>query len=265
MNGSEIAKVVILDSRKQRLAKIMDCHHYSLDMATEGRQDRVTQDPGMRDAALMNGVGYGVEIIDYEYQAISVSRPASDDNEWDMELKVLKWPIVTFKSIDSILLSDIHDTHFPSLSLTSPSISIAAQEFSQHLSSCDISLISDDSSIYDSTDLSSSSAASSMPMGVGLGILGLTRKEGRVPFDSFGLVHINRSSRDPSSDDEISHTIFHEAALTFLQPSIPVKSMVLEHPEPEGTNPVDMSSPQDCPCRSLTCNLPASTVSSSLK
>ncbi len=93
----------------------------------------------------------------------------------------------------------------------------------------------------------------------------MTRKEGGDPFDGLGLVHINRSSRDPSSDGEISHTILREAALTFLQPSIRVESVVLEHPEPEKTKPVDMPSPQNRPRRSLTRNVSASTVSSSLK
>ncbi|SJL17297.1 uncharacterized protein ARMOST_20846 [Armillaria ostoyae] len=32
----------------------------------------------------------------YQYQVLSVSRPASDDNEWDMELKVLKWLSLSF-------------------------------------------------------------------------------------------------------------------------------------------------------------------------
>ncbi len=129
--------------------------------------------------------------------------------------------MVTFESIGSIPSSDVHDAHSPSLASTTPSISIAAQEFSQHLSFYDVSLISNDSSIDNSADLSSSSTAFSLPMvlmGVGLEILGLTRKEGEDPFDGLGLVHINRSSRDLSSDDNISNTILHEAALTFLQP-----------------------------------------------
>ncbi|KAK0219496.1 hypothetical protein EDD85DRAFT_1028894 [Armillaria nabsnona] len=40
---SEIAKAVVLDSRKQRLAltaRIMDCRHHSPDTPTEGRRDR---------------------------------------------------------------------------------------------------------------------------------------------------------------------------------------------------------------------------------
>ncbi|PBK60388.1 hypothetical protein ARMSODRAFT_1026578 [Armillaria solidipes] len=129
-------------------------------------------------------------------------------------------PVITFESIDSILPSD---AHFPSLASTTPSISIAAQDFSQHLSSYDISLISDDSSVDDGTDVSSSSTAFPLPMvpmGVGLGILGLMRREGGDPFNGLGLVHLNRSSRDPSSDGDISNTILHEDALMFLQPSI---------------------------------------------
>ncbi|KAK0214715.1 hypothetical protein EDD85DRAFT_1000255 [Armillaria nabsnona] len=168
-------------------------------------------------------------------------------------------PIVTFESTDSILSSHIH---FPSATLTTPSISIAAQDFSQYFSSHNDSLISQDSSF---DDLSSSSTAFSLPMGIGLGILGLTRKEGGDPFDGLGLVHINRSSRDPSSDVEISHTILREAALTSLQPLIPVESVILGHSEPQRTKPVDMPSPQNCPCRSLTHNVSASTISSSLK
>ncbi|KAK0431164.1 hypothetical protein EV421DRAFT_1912137 [Armillaria borealis] len=128
-------------------------------------------------------------------------------------------PIVTFESMDSIPSSHIH---FPSATSTTP-MSIAVQEFSQekeriNLLSYDVWLISDDSSIDDSTDLSSSSTAFSLPTGVGLRFLGLTRKEGRDPFDGLGLVHINRSSRDPSSDGEPSHTILRKAAMTFLQP-----------------------------------------------
>ncbi|KAK0429696.1 hypothetical protein EV421DRAFT_1914194 [Armillaria borealis] len=172
--------------------------------------------------------------------------------------KTFSTPIVTFESIDSILSSHVH---FPSATSTTPSISIAAQDSAQYFSSYDVSLISDDSSINDSTDLSSTSTTFSLPTGVGLGILGLTRKEGGDPFDGLGLVHINRSSRDLSSDGEISNTILHEVALTFLQPSIPVDG----HPEPEKTKPVDMPSPRNRPRRSLTRNLSASTVSSSLK
>ncbi|KAK0219506.1 hypothetical protein EDD85DRAFT_797156 [Armillaria nabsnona] len=71
--------------------------------------------------------------------------------------KTFSMPIVTFKSIDSIQPSD---AHFLSLASTTPSISIAAQEFSQHLSSYDISLISNGSSIDDSTDPSSSEMCS---------------------------------------------------------------------------------------------------------
>ncbi|SJL16472.1 uncharacterized protein ARMOST_19998 [Armillaria ostoyae] len=159
---------------------------------------------------------------------------------------------MAYLDIDSIPLSDVHDAHFPSLPSTTPSISIiAAQEFSQHLSSYDVSLISDDSSIDDSTDFSSSSTAFSLPMGVGLGILGLTRKEGGDPFDSLGLVHVNRSSRDPSSDGEISHTILHEAALMFLQPLICFEMDDSRDSEPEKMKPVDMPSR---PHRSLTRN-----------
>ncbi|SJL13942.1 uncharacterized protein ARMOST_17393 [Armillaria ostoyae] len=157
---------------------------------------------------------------------------------------------MAYLDIDSIPSSDVHDAHFPSLPSTTPSISIiAAQEFSQYLSSYDVSLISDDSSIDDSTDFSSSSTAFSLPMGVGLGILGLTRKEGGDPFDSLGLVHVNRSSRDPSSDGEISHTILREAALMFLQPSICFEMDDSRDSEPEKTKPVDMPSR---PHRSLT-------------
>ncbi len=97
------------------------------------------------------------------------------------------------------------------------------------------------------------------PWVVGLGILGLTRKEGGDPFDGLGLVHINRSSRDPSSDGGHFHTILCEAALTFLQPSISVESVVLVYPEPEKTKPVDMPLPQNRPRRSLTQNVSAST------
>ncbi|PBK72035.1 hypothetical protein ARMSODRAFT_740819 [Armillaria solidipes] len=176
--------------------------------------------------------------------------------------KTFSTPIVTFVSIDSIPPSD---AHFPSLTSTTPSISIAAQDFSQHLSSYDVSLISDDSSIDDSTDFSSSSTAFPLPTGVGLGILGLTRKEGGDPFDGLGLVHIHRSSRDPSSDSEISNTILREAALTFLQPSICFEMDDSGDSEPEKTRPIDMPSPQNRPRRSLTRNLSASTVSSSLK
>ncbi|KAK0227207.1 hypothetical protein EDD85DRAFT_162117 [Armillaria nabsnona] len=173
--------------------------------------------------------------------------------------KTFSTPIVTFESIDSIPSSHVH---FPSATSTTPSISIAAQDFAQYFSSHDDSLISQDSSF---DDLSSSSTTFSLPTGVGLGILGLTRKEGGDPFDGLGLVHIHRSSRDPSSDGEISHTILGEAALTFLQPSIPVESVILGHPEPEKTKPVDMPSSQNRPRRSLTRNVSASTVSSSLK
>ncbi|PBL01537.1 hypothetical protein ARMGADRAFT_220097 [Armillaria gallica] len=174
--------------------------------------------------------------------------------------KTFSTSIVTFESIDSIPSSHVH---FPSATSTTP-ISIVAHDFAQYFSSHDDSLIdiSQDSSF---DDLSSSSTAFSLPTGVGLGILGLTRKEGGDPFDGLGLVHINRSSRDSSSDGEISHTILREAALTFLQPLIPVESVVLGHPEPEKTKPVDMPSPRDRPRRSLTRNLSASTVSSSLK
>ncbi|KAK0479447.1 hypothetical protein EDD18DRAFT_1207090 [Armillaria luteobubalina] len=190
--------------------------------------------------------------------------------------KTLSRLIVTFESIDSISPSDVHGAHFPSAtSATLSTISISSQEFSRHLSSYDVSLISDDSSTDDSTGLPSSSTAFSLPLlptGVGLGILGLTRKEeGEVPFDGLGLVHLNRSSRDTSSDDEISLTFLREAALTFMQPSIPVGSfeideiVVLGYSEPEKTRPVDMPSPQNRPRRSLTRNLSASTVSSSLK
>ncbi|KAK0209645.1 hypothetical protein IW262DRAFT_1416447 [Armillaria fumosa] len=189
--------------------------------------------------------------------------------------KTLSRPSVTIESIDSISPSDVHGAHFPSATSTTPStISISTQEFSRHLSSYDVSLISDDSSIDDSTGLQSSSSAISLPLvptGVGLGILGLTRKEGEDPFDGFGLVHLNRSSRDPSFDSEISHTFLREAALTFMQPSIPVGCfeiddiVALGHSEPEKTRPVDMPSPQNRPRRSLTRNLSASTVSSSLK
>ncbi|KAK0467449.1 hypothetical protein IW261DRAFT_1520140 [Armillaria novae-zelandiae] len=189
--------------------------------------------------------------------------------------KTLSRPIVTFESIDSISPFDVHGAHFPSATSTTPSIiSIAAQEFPRHLSSNDVSLISDDSSIDDSTYLLSCSSAFSLPLvptGVGLGILGLTRKEGEGPFDGLGLVHLNRSSRDISSDDELSHTILREAALTFMQPSIPVGCfeiddiIALGHSEPEKTRPVDMPSPRNRPRRSLTRNLSASTVSSSLK
>ncbi|PBK72027.1 hypothetical protein ARMSODRAFT_1016031 [Armillaria solidipes] len=55
---SEIAKAVVLGSRKQRLAKIMDCCHYSPDTPTEGGRP---EDLGMRDVALMIGAGYGVD------------------------------------------------------------------------------------------------------------------------------------------------------------------------------------------------------------
>ncbi|KAK0214717.1 hypothetical protein EDD85DRAFT_500840 [Armillaria nabsnona] len=71
--------------------------------------------------------------------------------------KTFSTPIVTFESIDSIPPSD---AHFLSLASTTPSISIAAQEFSQHLSSYDVSLISNGSSIDDSTDPSSSEMCS---------------------------------------------------------------------------------------------------------
>ncbi|KAK0435887.1 hypothetical protein EV421DRAFT_1834043 [Armillaria borealis] len=179
--------------------------------------------------------------------------------------KTFSTPIVTFESIVSIPPSDVHDAHFPSLTSTTPSISIAPQEFSHHLSSNDVSLISNDSSIDDSTDISSSSTAFSLPMGVGLGILGLTRKEGGVPFDGLGLVHIHRSSRDPSSDGKISNTILREAALAFMQPSICFEMDDSGDSEPEKTKPLDMPSPRNRPRRSLTRNLSASTVSSSLK
>ncbi|KAK0191763.1 hypothetical protein F5146DRAFT_613281 [Armillaria mellea] len=174
--------------------------------------------------------------------------------------KTLSMPIVTFECTDSTPPSDAH--HFPSFISTTPSISIAAQEFSQHLSFYDIS---EDSSIDDSTDLSSSF---SLPMGIGLGILGLSRKEDGVPFDGLGLVHIHRSSRDSSSDGEVSRTILREAELTFLQCSIPGGCFEMDvsvGPEPEKTIPVEMSPRRNHPRRSLTRNLSASTVSSSLK
>ncbi|PBK60536.1 hypothetical protein ARMSODRAFT_1026424 [Armillaria solidipes] len=67
--------------------------------------------------------------------------------------KTFSTPIVTFESTtDSIPSSHVH---FPSATSTTPSISIAAQDFAQ--SSYDVSLISDDSSINDSTYLSSPS------------------------------------------------------------------------------------------------------------
>ncbi len=116
---------------------------------------------------------------------------------------------MTFESIDSIPSSHVH---FPSATSRTPSISTAAHDFAQYFSSYDDSLISQDSSIDDSADYSSSSTAFPLPTRVGLGILGLTRKEGGDPFDGLGLVHINRSSRAyPSSDDKISNTILHEA------------------------------------------------------
>ncbi|KAK0214642.1 hypothetical protein EDD85DRAFT_963093 [Armillaria nabsnona] len=127
--------------------------------------------------------------------------------------KTFPTPIVTFDSIDSIPSSHVH---FPSATSTTPSISIAAQDFAQYFSSHDDLLISQDSSF---DDLLSSSTAFSLPAGVGLGILGLTRKEGEDPFDGLDLVHIHRSSQDPSSDGELSQTILREAELTFLQPS----------------------------------------------
>ncbi|KAK0191739.1 hypothetical protein F5146DRAFT_612758 [Armillaria mellea] len=185
--------------------------------------------------------------------------------------KTLSTPIVTFECTDSIPPSD---AHFPSFISITPSISIAALEFSQHLPSYDVSLISEDSSIDDSTDLSTPLTAFSLPTvptGVGLGILGLTRKEGGVPFDGLGLVHINRFSQDTSSVGEISNTILRETELTFLQPSIPVRSfemddsVALGHSEPEKPKPVDTLSHQNRSRGSLTHNLSASTVSSSLK
>ncbi len=167
---------------------------------------------------------------------------------------------MTFEFIDSIPSSQVH---FPSAMSRTPSISIAAHDFAQYFSSYDDSLISQDSSIDDSADYSSSSTAFPLPTSAGPGILGLTRKEAGDPFDSFGLVQINRSSRAyPSSDDEISNTILHEAALTFPEPSTCFEMDDSGDSEPEKTKPVDTPSP---PRRSLTRNLSASTVSSSLK
>ncbi|PBK72030.1 hypothetical protein ARMSODRAFT_740550 [Armillaria solidipes] len=221
--------------------------------------------PPLLDSIPMPGLNAKVQRFEgWHYDAFAGVVPRRRVHGRDLE-KTFSTPIVTFKSIDSIQPSD---AHFPSLASTTPSISITVQEFSQHLSSYDVSLISDESSINDITDLSSSSTAFSLPTGVGLGILCLTRKGGGVPFDGLGLVHIGCFSGDPSSsgsDGEISHTILHEAALTFLQPSIPVESVVVGHSEPEKTKPVDMPSPRNRPRRSLTRNLSASTVSSSLK
>ncbi|KAK0437274.1 uncharacterized protein EV420DRAFT_1588831 [Desarmillaria tabescens] len=191
--------------------------------------------------------------------------------------KTFSTPIVTFESIDSIPSSHLRDAHLLSPVSTAPSISIAAQDSTQHLLPYDVSFTSDGSSINDSTDLSSSSTAFSLPVvptGVGLGILGLTRKDGGEHFDGLGLVQIGRSSGDSlssSSDREISDTILREAALTFLQPSIPVAcfevddNVGLEHPESEKTKPVDMPLATNRPRRSLTRNLSASTIASSLK
>ncbi|KAK0227208.1 hypothetical protein EDD85DRAFT_958444 [Armillaria nabsnona] len=166
------------------------------------------------------------------YDAFAGFVPRQPVHGRDLE-KTLPRRIVSFEFIDSIP-SLLHNTH-------------------------DDSLISQDSSF---DDILSPLTAFPLPTGVGLGILGLTRKEGGDPFHGLGLVHIHRSSRDPSSDGEISPTILREAVLTFLQP---VESVVLGHPEPEKTKPVDMPSPQNRPRRSLTRNFSASTVSSSLK
>ncbi|KAK0205775.1 hypothetical protein DFS33DRAFT_530794 [Desarmillaria ectypa] len=190
--------------------------------------------------------------------------------------KTLSAPIVTFEFIDCVPSSHIYDAHFPSPISTTPCISIVSQDFTQCLLSYDVSLTSDDSSINDdNTNLSSSSTVFSLPMvptGVGLGILGLTRKDGGDPFDGFGLVRIGRSSGDSSSsnsDGEISDTILREAAQTFLQPSIPAGCFEMDGTvnisECEKTIPVDMPLPRNRPRRSFTRNLSASTISSSLK
>ncbi|SJL17279.1 uncharacterized protein ARMOST_20826 [Armillaria ostoyae] len=98
----------------------------------------------------------------WHYNAFAGAVPRRRVHGRDLE-KTIPTPIVTFESIDSI----------PSL-----------HDFAQYFSSHDVSLISQDSSI---DDVLSSSTAFSLPTGVGLGILGLTRKEGRDPFDGLGI------------------------------------------------------------------------------
>ncbi|KAG7439716.1 uncharacterized protein BT62DRAFT_693346 [Guyanagaster necrorhizus] len=166
-----------------------------------------------------------------------------------------------FLTLDSIPSAHVGDAHLASLTLPTTPISAAAEEFSQHFSSYDLSFTSTDSSIDDSIDLSSSTASSS-PMvltGVGLGIQGLTRKDGGDPFDGLGLVHISRprgDSTSSSSDGGVSSTILHEAAITFLQPCIPTgcfeipDRVVLALQESMKTNPVDIPLPRNRPPRS---------------
>ncbi|PBK60531.1 hypothetical protein ARMSODRAFT_724961 [Armillaria solidipes] len=170
----------------------------------------------------------------WHYDAFAGVVPRRRVHGRDLE-KTLSTSIVTSESIDSILSSHIH---FPSATSTIPSQLLLS------LSPCRIwhntPSSYDDSSI---DDVLSSSSAFPLPTGIGLGILRLTRKEGGDPFDGLGLVHIHRSSRDPSSDGDISNTILREDALTFLQPSICFEMDDSGDSEPEKTKPVDMPSP----------------------
>ncbi|SJL17277.1 uncharacterized protein ARMOST_20824 [Armillaria ostoyae] len=61
---SEVAKAVVLDSRKQHLAIIMDYRHYSPDTPTEGRRDRegrTTRGPRNAGRRFDEQRGYGVD------------------------------------------------------------------------------------------------------------------------------------------------------------------------------------------------------------
>ncbi|SJL17256.1 uncharacterized protein ARMOST_20802 [Armillaria ostoyae] len=94
--------------------------------------------------------------------------------------KTFSTPIVTFESIDPIPSSHVH---FPSATSTTPSISIAAQDSAQYFSSYDVSLISDDSSINDSADLSSASTTFSLPTGPSIPVDGHPEPEKTKPVN----------------------------------------------------------------------------------
>ncbi|KAK0431150.1 hypothetical protein EV421DRAFT_1743356 [Armillaria borealis] len=100
VNKRHQIQAVVLNSWKQCLAKIMDCRHFSPGRMVVYTNEESSMVMGFISVTLvnlyhdhleaMNTVSFHLIKIQYQYQAISVSGPASNDNEWDMELKMLK-------------------------------------------------------------------------------------------------------------------------------------------------------------------------------
>ncbi|SJL17276.1 uncharacterized protein ARMOST_20823 [Armillaria ostoyae] len=217
--------------------------------------------PPLLDSIPMPGLNAKVQRFEgWHYDAFAGVVPRRRVHGRDLE-KTFSTPIVTFKSIDSIQPSD---AHFPSLASTTPSISITVQEFSQHLSSYDVSLISDESSVNDTTDLSSSSTAFSLPTGVGLekkaGFLSMRHPPPIDPADEESNSHSDNVPNDinewktPCHDHRkwlrttlpiVTLSAFTETGQTESSIKVPKQRSYT------GREPVISSSLADTPCATL--------------